>query len=69
VLHRAVEHVAHLDSLQLRVGAADLIGDGPAVLAVARTDGLVQGQGHIGRAHFNRLGHVVRRYAQPLGQL
>ncbi len=69
MLHRAVEYVAHLDPVELGVGAADLVGDRPAVLAVARSNRLVEGKGHVGGADFNRLGHIVGRHTQPLGEL
>src|SRR5205814_3566455 len=69
VLHRTVEQVAHLDTLELRVRTANLLRDRALVLAVAAGDGLVERHRDVGRAHLHRFRHVVGRNAKPVGEL
>src|SRR3989440_6470007 len=69
MLHCAVEHVAHLDALQLRIGAADLLGHRAVVLPVAGRDRLVERDRHLGRAHLHRLRDVVGRDANAIRKL
>ncbi len=69
MLHRALEHVAHLHPLELGIGAADLLGDGTVVLAVRGADRLIERHGHVRRPDLHGIRHVVWRNAEPLSEL
>ena len=69
MLHRAIEDVAHLDAIELRVLVAYRLGDRASRLAVRRSQRLVERQRRLRRPHLDRLGDVFRRDSEALGEL